>query len=75
MGRPPYVNRTAYRFKVTSDMGKEQTLYSKKWRELGVSNRGAVQDCERLKLQSKEQFLKLSQLWNVSANQRGDWND
>jgi hypothetical protein len=60
MSRSPYANHTAYRFKITSDMGKEQTLYSKKWRELGVNNRGAVQDCERLKQQSKEQFSKLS---------------
>jgi|TARA_R110002124_G_scaffold258858_1_gene424613 hypothetical protein len=60
MSRSPYANHTAYKFKITSDMGKEQTLYSKKWRELGVNNRGAVQDCERLKQQSKEQFSKLS---------------
>lgn len=60
MSRPPYSNHTAYRFKITSDMGKEQSLYSKRWRSLGVNNRGAVEDCERLKLQSKEQFLKLS---------------
>ena len=60
MSRPPYSNHTAYRFKITSDMGKGQTLYAKKWRSLGVNNRGAVEDCERLKLHSKEQFSKLS---------------
>jgi hypothetical protein len=60
MARPPYSNHTAYRTKATSDMGKELTRYSKMFLAAGVQNRGAVQDCERLKQRAKEQFEKLS---------------